>query len=201
MARLKTCTLHLELKVPTPVGMPKINSALIRAVGSGQRRLLRVPTSAAALCRSLPAPGLPVPNRNQAKHQFAAATVVLCHCYQGTSSTLCINIPSVLCFAFSGKRFLSTTIAGEVPLEQQWHCPQVLGLVTLQCMVFYSLGLEPDPLCTPAGRRPGLAITSLPPLPPTSFVCCIHLGSSEQAVYLLSGRVCAWFPVCAASQA
>ena len=150
---------------------------------------------------SLPAPGLPVPNRNQAQHQFAAATM-LCRCYQGTSSAPCISISSVLCFVFSGKHFHSTTkddvfeVAIFPPPKQWWHSPQVLRLVTLQCTVFYSLGLEPDPLCTPAGR-PGLAITSLPLL----FVCCIHLGFSEQAVYLLSGRVCAWFPVCAASQA
>lgn len=55
----------------------------------------------------------------------------------------------------------------QCPPSQQGHSPQELGLVTLQCTVFYSLGLAPDPLCTPAGR-PGLAITSPPPL------CLLH---------------------------
>lgn len=66
MARSKTRTLHLELKVPTPVAMPKINGTLIRAGGSGRRRLLRVPASMAVL----PASGFPVPDRNQAQHHL-----------------------------------------------------------------------------------------------------------------------------------
>lgn len=152
--RAKTCTLHLELKVPSPVVMPKINSALIRAGGSGQRRLLSVSANAAVLCREPPAPGLLVPNRNQVRHH-SAATAMLCCCYQGTSSALCISISSVLCFVFSGKHCHSTAKADcswwQSPFPKQWwHSPQMLRLVTLQRTVFYSLGLEPDPLCTPA---------------------------------------------------
>lgn len=57
---------------------------------------------------TLPALQLPVPNKNQAQHHFAAATM-LCRCYQGISSAPCISISSVLCFVFSGKHFHSTT--------------------------------------------------------------------------------------------
>lgn len=61
------------------------------------------------------------------------------------------------------------------PPKQWWHSPQVLRLVTLQCTVFYSLGLEPDPLRTPAGR-PGLAITSPPPPPLSAAVTWASLN-------------------------
>lgn len=57
MARSKTCTLHLELKVPTPVAMPKINVTLIRDGESGRRRLPRAPASAAPLCWEPPSSG------------------------------------------------------------------------------------------------------------------------------------------------
>lgn len=148
MATSKPCTLHLELKVPTPAVMPKINGALIRGGGSGRWRLLRVPRSTAVLHWEPPCSGAPGSNGNQAQHQFGAAPM-LCRCYQGTSSPP-ISISSVLCFVFSGKHFHSTAKDDvfEVaippdPPKQWWHSPQALRLVTLQRTAFYSPGLQP----------------------------------------------------------
>lgn len=150
---------------------------------------------------SLPAPQLPVPSKNQAQHHFAAATM-LCRCYQGISSAPSISISSVLCFIFSGKHFHSTTkddvfevavvppqtVVAQSPSAQISNAP-VYGI------------LQPGTRARPTAHtcRKAWACNHFPPAPP--FVCCSHLGFSEQAVYLLSGRVCARFPVCAASQA
>lgn len=105
--------------------------------------------------------GLLLPNRDWAQHQLAA---MLCCCYHGTSMpcALAFFCP-VLCLLREAlpQHSEAAVVAVAMPPSQQGHSPQELGLVTLQCSVFYSLGLAPDPLCTPAGR-PGLAITSPP---------------------------------------
>lgn len=69
----------------------------------------------------------------------------------------------------------------QCPPSPWGHGPQELGLVTLQCAELYSLGLAPDPLCTPAGR-PALAITS-PPL-----LCLLHSLGLLQTSSLPSPR-------------
>lgn len=196
MARSKTCTLHLELEVPTPVVMPKING---RADKSWGKRPAETSESSHECSCALPEPprfGAPGSQQEpgSAPIRCRRNALLLLPRHLGA---LCISILLPCALSSQG----SPSPAQPKLLWLRWQCPpspwghgpQELGLVTLQCAVFYSLGLAPDPLCTPAGR-PAPAITS-----PPSSVCCIHLGSSKQAVYLLPGRVCAWFPVCAAS--
>lgn len=164
MARSKTCTLHLELEVPTPVVMPKINGCADKSWGKQPAEtsesshkcscaLVEPPHSGAPGSQQEPGPA-PICCRRNAllllpRHLSAPCISILLSCALSSEGSPSPAQPELLWWRW------------QCPPSQQGHSPRELGLVTLQCTVFYSLGLAPDPLCTPAGR-PGLAIASPP---------------------------------------
>lgn len=152
--------------------------------------------NAAVLCWSLPNLGLLLPNRDWAQHQLAA---MLCCCYHGTSApcALAFFCP-VLCLlrAALPQHSEAAVVAVAMPPQPAGAQSPRAGISNAPVFGILQPGTRARP--TVHTCRKAWACHHFSPL---LFVCCIHLGSSEQAVYLLPGRVCAWFPVCASSQA
>lgn len=144
----------------------RLTGVLIRAGGSGQRRLLRVPTNAAVLCWRLQALGLLVPHRNRAQPQFAAATM-LCCCYQGTSAPCALAFFClVLCLprkALPQHRQSCRGCSGSVPPARVAQSP---GAGISNAPVF-SVS-QPGTHC--AHLQEGLGLPSLLPPP----LCLLH---------------------------
>lgn len=164
MARSKTRTLHLELEVPTPVVMPKINGRADKSWGKWPAgtsesshecscALLEPPLFEAADSPQEPGSAPTCCRRNALlllpRHPRAPCISILLSCALSSQGSPSPAQPKLPWWRW------------QCPPSQQGHSPRELGLVTLQCAGFYSLGLLPDPLRTPAGR-PGLAITSPP---------------------------------------
>lgn len=164
MARSETRTLHLELEVPTPVVMPKINGRADKGWEKWPAETSESSHECSCALLEPPlfgAPGSPQESGSAPKCCRRNALLLL----PRHLSALCISI--LLSCALSSQGSPSpaqpkaAAVAVAMPPQPAGAQSPELGLVTLQCAVFYSLGLTPDPLCTPAGR-PGLAITSPP---------------------------------------
>lgn len=175
-ARSQARTLHLELKVPAPAAMPKINGTLIRAGGSGRRGLLRALASEAV-------PGwepLVVPSLNRAQHQFPAAL--------GCSApvTKALLPPWALALLGLVLCLLSKALLQDSQdmdwLQQTPCCGSTMPRGCTSSISWCGAPAQPT-ACT---RRRAWAHGHLSP---TLFVA--HLGSPEGAICLPRGGICA----------
>lgn len=184
MARSKTCTLHLELEVPTPVVMPKING---RADKSWGKRPAETSESSHECSCALPEPprfGAPGSQQEpgSAPVRCRRNALLLLPRHLGA---LCISILLPCALSSQG----SPSPAQPKLLWLRWQCPpspwghgpQELGLVTLQCAVFTAWDSRPTHC---AHLQEGLCLPSLLPPP----LCLLHSLGLLQTSSLPSPR-------------
>lgn len=185
--RSKTCTLHLELEVPTPVVMPKING---RADKSWGKRPAETSESSHECSCALPEPprfGAPGSQQEpgSAPIRCRRNALLLLPRHLGA---LCISILLPCALSSQG----SPSPAQPKLLWLRWQCPpspwghgpQELGLVTLQCAVFTAWDSRPTHC---AHLQEGLRLPSL--LPPPLSAAFTWVPPNKQFTFSQAGYV------------